>query len=60
MRGYFGGIVIGAIVGSLMTLLYINNEHEVEQKAKQVTAKSKRAVNMIDDFEEDMSDLIRR
>ena len=46
MRGYFGGMVIGAIVGSVMTFLYINHEKEIEQKTKQVIAKSKRQLTL--------------
>lgn len=55
MRGYFGGMVIGAIVGSVMTFLYINHEKEIEQKTKQVIAKSKKAANFMENLDEEMS-----
>lgn len=54
MRGYLGGMVIGAIVGSAMTFLYIQNEKEIEQKTKQVIAKSKKAVNCMQSIDKEM------
>ncbi len=60
MRGYLGGMVIGVIVGSVMTALYINNEREVEHKTRQVKAQSRKAVHLINNLEEEAAELIKR
>lgn len=51
---YLGGMVIGAILGSVMTFLYIQNEREIEHTTKQVIAKSKKAANYMKNINNEM------
>lgn len=58
MRGYWNGILMGALVGAVTTAFYMNNQKEIKQSTRQVKAKYKKAVDIIDNAQEDLSDLI--
>lgn len=57
MRGHLGSIVIGAILGSVVTYLYAKNDGKVIKQSKMYQAKSKKAINFLQNMGED---LVRR
>lgn len=55
-----GAVIIGAVFGAAVAVLYMNNGQEIKSAAKKVKAKSKRAMDIFNDMEEEMNNRIRR
>jgi len=58
VRGYWNGLFMGALVGAAAAAFYKNNQKRIKRSTRQVKARYKRAVDIINDAEEDLSALI--
>lgn len=43
-------MLLGAALGVAVTLYYINNEGQVKQQTRQIKARSRRAMDMVNNF----------
>lgn len=46
----WSAMLLGAILGVTATLYYMNNEGQVKQQTRQIKARSRRAMDMVNDF----------
>lgn len=46
----WSAMLLGAILGVTATLYYVNNEGQVKQRTHQIKAKSRRAMDVVNDI----------
>ncbi len=56
MRGYWSGLFMGALVGAAATAFY--NRQQFRPAARQIKARYKRTVDIIDDTAKELSALV--
>ncbi|HPU48415.1 MAG TPA: hypothetical protein PLS54_04005 [Syntrophomonadaceae bacterium] len=56
----WSALLLGAILGASATLYYINNEGKVKQQTRQIKAKSKRAIDLVNDFSGTAGRILKR
>lgn len=49
---------MGALVGAVAAAFYKNNQKQIKHSTRQVMARYKRAMDIIEDAQEDLNDLI--
>ncbi|MGI5911928.1 MAG: YtxH domain-containing protein [Syntrophomonadaceae bacterium] len=60
MGKYWNGVLLGVLVGSIVTLFYKNNQQEIKQSARQVKARYKRYSNMFNDLKQETDDTLEK
>lgn len=59
MRGYWHGLITGAVIGAVATVFYKNNKKEIEHSTRRVMARYKQAKkDLVDAGQENLNDLI--
>jgi len=56
----WSALLLGAVLGVTATMYYMNNEGEVKQQTRQIKAKSKRAMDMVNDFGDAAGRILKR
>lgn len=60
MRDSFGTFFMGAMLGAAAAVYYMNHEHQVHSTGRKMKAKSRKAVNFLNNMGQEMEHTVRK
>ncbi len=60
MRDFYGTFFMGAMLGAAAAVYYMHHESQVQNTGRRMKAKSKKAVNFLNNMGQDMENAVRR